>query len=86
MKKGLAAFGAFLWGLFCFDFYKEVVAERERQNRALSVLLFGEFVGLPIMAAPVTLRLLPYLVKDLGPWKRATLTEKEVIEEAPHVH
>lgn len=78
--------GAFLWGLFCYDLYRGAVAERERQKRALGMLLLGEFVGLPIMAAPVTLRLLPHLVRDLEPWKHASLTEKEVIEEAPHVH
>ncbi|MGH8104266.1 MAG: hypothetical protein ACREJQ_07080 [bacterium] len=60
--------------------------EKERHARALHALLLGEFVGLPVLAAPVTLRLLPHLVKDIVPWRRAALTEQEVLEQAPHAH
>ena len=75
----------FLWGLFLFDTWKELGAQRRRQEDALNLLLFGELVGLPLMNSTMTLRLLPYLVPDFAAWRERQLAELEVLDHPPDV-
>ncbi|MDR5694880.1 MAG: hypothetical protein QN198_12440 [Armatimonadota bacterium] len=86
LDKVLKATRDFLWGLFVFDFYKEVQRAKSRYEDTLKLLILGEMLGLPLMNSLVTLRLLPYLLPDLEAWKRRQLREMEVLEEAPEIH
>ena len=77
---------AFFWGLLFYEMYHELEHDRHKTNDALNLMLFGEMIGLPLMNSCVTLKLLPYFLPTLERWKLRQLEEKEVIEEAPHVH
>jgi hypothetical protein len=75
-----------LWGLFVYELHHETVAQRRQLEQATNLLLLGEFLGLPLMSAPVTLRVLPYLVGDLARFKESASEEWDFIEHAPHLH
>lgn len=76
----------FLWGLFLYDFYLETVRAKAKYKDALNLLLLGQFLGLPLMNSSISLRLLPYLLPELGDWKKRQLKEREIIELAPMEH
>ncbi len=75
-----------LWGLFFFDYWKEMVGAQKKFEDATNLILFGELLGLPFMQSVFTLRLLPYLLQDVGPWKLRTLREFDIFQMAPDVH
>jgi hypothetical protein len=75
-----------LWGLFVYELHHETMTQRRQLEQATNLLLLGEFLGLPLMSAPVTLRVLPYLVGDLARFKETASEEWDFIEHAPHLH
>ncbi len=75
-----------LWGLFFFDYWKEMVNTQKKYEDAINLILLGEILGLPFMQSIFTLRLLPYLFRDIAPWKFRALREFDVFEAAPELH
>ena len=76
----------FAWGLFVLDLYKTTRSARDRSAQAWNLVVLGEFIGLPLMTSVVTLRVLPYLLPELGPWKERQVRDVEVMEAAPEIH
>ncbi len=76
----------FLWGLFFYDIYTESRKMSLQYNDAVSLLIFSEQLGIPLMNSYVSMRLLPYFVGQLENWKRRELREKDFLEEAPDLH
>ncbi len=74
-----------LFGMFYLELYKESVKYSKQLNDLMNLFLLGEFLGLPILSTNITLRLLPYLYKDLHRWKISQLREREVTDEVPDV-
>ncbi|MFQ6002079.1 MAG: hypothetical protein ACE5LG_10520, partial [Anaerolineae bacterium] len=59
-----------LFGLFVYDLYRSAIQAKAEYEDALNVLLMGQFLGIPLMNSVFTLRLFPYLLPQLGDWKR----------------
>ncbi len=76
----------FLWGLFIYDIYTEHRKKSIQYNDAVSLLIFSEQLGIPLMNSYVSMRLLPYFVDQLEGWKRRELREHDFLEEAPDFH
>lgn len=76
----------FMWGLFVLEMYKDCLAHKAKYEDALYLITLGELLGIPLMNSVVTLRLLPYLFPELKEWKKRQMQEREVLEEAPHIH
>lgn len=70
----------FAWGLLVFDLYLGTLRERRKYADLFDLFLLGQFVGLPLMSAGVTLRLLPHLFPELAPWRRRMLTERDITD------
>jgi hypothetical protein len=75
-----------LWGLFMYDLYTETMKMRLRYNDAVRLVVFSEQLGIPLMNAYVSMRLLPYFVGELEGWKRREMREREILDEAPEIH
>jgi hypothetical protein len=86
LRRALRIAREALWGLFVYELHHETMAQRRQLEQATNLLLLGEFLGLPLMSAPVTLRVLPYLVGDLARFKESASEEWDFIEHAPHLH
>ncbi len=85
-RRALRAVKEFLWGLFFFDMYRETLKQRNRYRDGVNLLVFSEQLGIPLMNAYVSMRLLPHFVGELEGWKRREMAEREILEEAPEIH
>lgn len=70
----------FTWGLVVFDLYLGVLKERRKHLDFFDLFVLGQFVGLPIFNAGLTLRLLPHLFPELRAWRRRMLTERDITD------
>ena len=76
----------FIWGLAFLEMYREALKEKRKYEDVLNVVLLGEFLGLPLMNSTITLRLLPYLLPQLGRWRQRQLTEQDITDHLPEAH
>lgn len=79
-KRGLKEL---LFGMFYLDLYRESLKYSRQLNDLMNLVLLGEFLGIPILSTNVTIKLLPYLYKDLHKWRVQQLKEREVTDEVP---
>ena len=82
-KKFKSSVKEVLFGMFYLDLYRESLKYSQSLNDFMNLLLLGEFLGLPILSTNITIKLLPYLYKDLFTWKVRQLKEKSVTDETP---
>ncbi len=71
------------FGLFVYDLYRSAIQAKAEYEDALNVLLMGQFLGIPLMNSVFTLRLFPYLLPQLGDWKRRKLKEADITDFIP---
>jgi hypothetical protein len=71
------------FGLALYDLHRDAIQAKAEYDDALNVLLMGQFLGIPLMNSVFTLRLFPYLMPQLGDWRKRKLKEIEVIDFAP---
>ncbi|MDI3297971.1 MAG: hypothetical protein QJR08_02260 [Bacillota bacterium] len=74
----------FLWGLFYYDSYRETAEQARKLDDLVRLMIFGEFLGLPLMNASISLRLLPYALEGLPGWRERLAQEVDIVEELPH--
>lgn len=75
-----AAAKDFTWGLLVFDLYLGTLKERRKYAGVFDLFVLGQFLGLPFMNSGLALRLLPYLLPELGSWRRRVLTERDITD------
>ncbi|MBI4242435.1 MAG: hypothetical protein HY613_12035 [Candidatus Rokubacteria bacterium] len=75
-----AAAKDFTWGLVVFDLYLGTIKERRKHADVFDLFVLGQFVGVPMMNALLTLRLLPRLFPELASWRRRVLTERDITD------
>lgn len=76
----------FLWGFFMFEFWHELQHEKHKYKDVMTIILYGELIGIPLMASNIGLRLLPFMFPELQSWKHRALEEFDVTHHGPHVH
>lgn len=81
-REGLRQFA---WGLFFYDTYRETREQARKLDDLIRLMIFGEFLGLPLMNASVGLRLLPYALEGLPGWRERLSQEFDIVDELPHV-
>jgi hypothetical protein len=70
----------FIYGATLFEMVEEIRRERARREELMVLLLFGSFLGVPVIPPYPALRLIPYIISHLGIWRRRMLREKDFIE------
>jgi hypothetical protein len=61
--------------------YTEKINEIHRQTRPLvEILVFGDFLGLPLLSTYYSLRLLPYVYPSLSEIRKETVKEHDVFD------
>ncbi|NYR14585.1 hypothetical protein [Pyrobaculum arsenaticum] len=71
----------FLYGLFYLDLYRETAKLFLQYQTLINLLIFGDFVGVPMLTSYYSLRLLPYTLPQLGVLRREAAREHDVFEE-----
>jgi hypothetical protein len=83
MKKGFfEALKAFTKGATVRKPALLSMKERAGMERLLFVVLFGDFLGIPVMRPYYALRLLPYAQVRIRPWMRSLLRERDLTDMA----
>ncbi len=83
LSRAVAASRAFLdivYGASLYDMVRDLRKERANLERLFILVVYGEFLGLPILPPYYTLRLLPYVVPYLSGWKTSLLRERDLTD------
>jgi len=67
-------------GFLFFGLIEGVAAEKRCMDELFMVHVCGPLVGVPGLFNYYQMRLLPYYVEKLGPWKRRVLREKDFFD------
>jgi hypothetical protein len=59
-----------------------VMREKGGLEKILLLLMFGDILGIPISRSYYSLRILPYVVPLIVPWKRGLLKERDWTDSA----
>ncbi len=68
------------YGMTLYDWCRELDKARGDVERAFTLLVFGDLLGIPILTPYYTLRLLPYMVPRIEGWRRSMLRERDLTD------
>ena len=70
-----------------YEFARHAVETRAALDNVFMLVLVGDMLGIPVMPAYYSLRLLPYVTPNIATWKRRVLREREFTDEHEyHLH
>jgi hypothetical protein len=72
--------GDMLYGATIYEIVRDLNKQRSHLEHLFTLIVFGEFLGIPILPPYYTLRLLPYLVPNITGWKRTMLRERDLTD------
>jgi hypothetical protein len=71
-----------LYGMAMYDAVVMFRKQRAEMEHLFVLIVFGDIVGVPVLPPYYTLRLLPYVVPMVDPWRRRMLREKDLTDLA----
>ncbi|MBN1848654.1 MAG: hypothetical protein JW932_08725 [Deltaproteobacteria bacterium] len=74
----------YLTGIFLYDLMSVAYAEKRSIDDLFTFGLFGTLIGFPHLFNYYHLRLMPYYVPRIHPWKRKVLREKDFFDQIRH--
>jgi hypothetical protein len=72
--------GDMLYGATIYEIVRDLNKQRSHLEHLFTLIVFGEFLGIPILPPYYTLRLLPYVVPNITGWKRTMLRERDLTD------
>lgn len=76
----------FLFGLLFLDLYRETAKLNKELNLLIGVLLFGDFLGVPLLTSYYSLRLLPYAYPMFSEIRKEAVKEHEIFDLMSEYH
>jgi len=70
----------YLKGFFLYSLIEGAYTEKRCLDDLFMVILLGKVIGFPGLFNYYHLRLFPYYVRRLGPWKRRVLRERDLFD------
>jgi len=80
LLQGREAVRRFLYGLTGYEFARYAVERRRELESIFMIVTLGDLIGVPVLPPIYSLRLLPYVVPEIGMWKRCLARRKEFWE------
>jgi hypothetical protein len=80
LLKRWAEMKQFLYGLTGYEFARYAVETRHELESIFMIVTLGDLIGVPVLPPIYSLRLLPYVVPEIGMWKRCLARRKEFWE------
>ena len=71
-----------IYGATIYEMVRNLNKERSHIEHLFILIVFGEFLGIPVLPPYYTLRLLPYVVPDITGWKHSMLLERDLTDLA----
>jgi hypothetical protein len=75
-----SALGDIVYGATIYEMVRDLQKERGRIERLFVLVVFGDFLGIPILPPYYALQLLPYVVPSIETWKTSLLRERDLID------
>lgn len=69
-----------LYGATIYEMVRDLNKERAHLDHLFILIVFGDFLGIPVLPPYYTLRLLPYVVPNIQGWKRSMLRERDLTD------
>lgn len=73
--------GDFLKGLFLYGLQSHMQSEKRCMENLFMLGFLGKTIGFPHLFSYYHLRILPYYVHRLGPWKKRVLRERDFFDQ-----
>lgn len=80
IKATLKSAAEFIYGATIYDMVRDLHKERASLEHLFILIVFGDFLGIPILPPYYTLRLLPYVAPNITGWKRSLLRERDLTD------
>jgi hypothetical protein len=80
VKRWLKAVREVMYGWLFHELDIEMRKEKGHLEDLFGLVVFGDFVGLPILPPYFSLRLLPFMVPTVHKWKRRILRERDLTD------
>ncbi len=80
LKNIRRAFGQVFYGMALHDIARDNLRRRGSLEHLFLLIVFGDFVGLPIIPPYYSMRLLPFIVPEINNWRRRLLREKDYLD------
>ena len=77
----------FLYGMTGYEFAHQALEMRASMESLFILVVFGDLLGVPVMPPYYGMRLLPWVVPQIGTWKLHMLRERELgTDHEHHLH
>ena len=80
IKTGFKTLVEMIYGATIYEMVRDLNKERSHIEHLFILIVFGDFLGIPILPPFYTLRLLPYVVPNIAGWKRTLLRERDLTD------
>jgi hypothetical protein len=78
LQQAAKAVGEIIYGASIYEMVRNLHKERSHLEHLFILVVFGDFLGVPVLPPYYTLRLLPYVVPDITGWRRSMLRERDL--------
>lgn len=69
-----------LYGATVYEMVRDLNKEKGHLEHLFVLVVFGDFLGVPILPPYYTLRLLPYVVPRIANWRMSMLRERDITD------
>ena len=80
IKTTFRTIGEMFYGATIYEMVRDLNKQRSHIEHLFILIVFGDFLGIPILPPFYTLRLLPYVVPNIAGWKRSMLRERDITD------
>src|SRR5512137_1898616 len=78
IRMGFRTLADMIYGATIYEMVRDLNKQKSYIEHLFILIVFGEFLGIPILPPYYTLRLLPYVVPNITGWKRTMLRERDL--------
>jgi hypothetical protein len=72
--------GDIFYGATVYEMVRDLHKEQAKLEHLFVLVVFGDFLGVPVLPPYYTLRLLPYIVPHISGWRRSMLRERDITD------
>lgn len=80
LRSLLKTIGEMFYGATIYEMVRDLQKERSHVEHLFILIVFGDFLGIPILPPYYTLRLLPFVVPQISGWRRSMLRERDLTD------
>jgi hypothetical protein len=69
-----------IYGATIYEMVRDLHKERSHLEHLFILIVFGDFLGIPVLPPYYTLRLLPFVMPNITGWKRSMSRERDLTD------